>query len=103
MELFQFQSKPLLVRGDIDVDVNIDKRVPAVGPAREVDHGATRHFCLPVHDVAGVRHKGDIPRSAEALLPPHECGGRHRPQKYLTRRLTLRLKSVCENREKPQR
>jgi hypothetical protein len=21
-----------------------------------------------------VRHKGDIPRSAEALLPPHECG-----------------------------
>jgi DNA-binding transcriptional ArsR family regulator len=32
-----------------------------------------------------------FPRSAEALLPPHECGGCHRPQKHLTDRLTLRF------------
>jgi hypothetical protein len=46
-----------------------------VGPAREVGHGATRHFRPPVPDVAGVRHKGDIARSAEARSFPRMNAG----------------------------
>jgi len=65
-------------------------------------HGYVR--AVADDDERGVYER--ITTETSSALPPGSMENHFPfpgPQKHLTRRLTLRLKSVCENREKPQR